>query len=125
MTDNVYIADNGVALRQLLLSAPLEALPMTYQQVASELSLTPPRTIAQVTQALEQLMREDAAQQRPFIAALVVSRRGDGLPAAGFFELAVALGCFPADTAQHEAAYRAEFERALNERENADKNDQP
>ncbi|WP_425270286.1 hypothetical protein [Halomonas alkaliantarctica] len=125
MTDNVYMSDNVVALRQLLLSAPLEAVPMTYQQVASELSLTPPRTIAQVTQALEQLMREDAAQQRPFIAALVVSRRGDGLPAAGFFELAVALGRFPADTAQHEAVYRAELQRALDERESADKNAQP
>ncbi|WGI27376.1 hypothetical protein QEN58_13495 [Halomonas alkaliantarctica] len=119
------MSDNVVALRQLLLSAPLEAVPMTYQQVASELSLTPPRTIAQVTQALEQLMREDAAQQRPFIAALVVSRRGDGLPAAGFFELAVALGRFPADTAQHEAVYRAELQRALDERESADKNAQP
>ena len=89
---------------------------MTYQQVASAMGITPPGTIAHVTQALEQLMREDAAQHKPFTAALVVSRRGDGLPAAGFFELAVALGRFPADTAQHKAAYRAEFQRALNER---------
>ncbi|MGP9766566.1 hypothetical protein ACT3UM_12625 [Halomonas sp. AOP13-D3-9] len=110
------MTDNAAALRQLLLSAPRDTLPMTYQQAASALALTPPRTIAQVTQALERLMREDAAQQKPFISALVVSRRGDGLPAAGFFELAVALGRFPADTAQHEAAYRAEFQRALNER---------
>lgn len=117
------MTDNVAALRQLLHSAPRGALPMTYQQVASALALTPPRTIAQVTQALEQLMREDAAQHKPFIAALVVSRRGDGLPAAGFFELAVALGRFPADNAQHKAAYHAEFEHALKERENADKND--
>ena len=86
-------------------------------QCFAELGLTPPRTIAQVTQALEQLMREDAAQQTPFIAALVVSRRGDGLPATGFFELAVALGRFPKDPTLHESAYRAEFQSALNERE--------
>ncbi|EHJ92560.1 hypothetical protein [Vreelandella boliviensis] len=118
------MTDNAAALRQLLLSAPRGSLPMTYQQVASALALAPPRTIAQVTQALELLMREDAAQHKPFTAALVVSRRGDGLPAAGFFELAVALGRFPADTAQHEVAYRIEFQRALNERENDYKNEQ-
>lgn len=109
---------HAAALRQLLLGAPRQALPMTYQQVASALALTPPRTIAQVTQALEQLMREDAAQQKPFIAALVVSRRGDGLPATGFFDLAVALGRFPPDTAQHKVSYHTEFQRALQEREN-------
>ncbi|CAN0495422.1 unnamed protein product [Ectocarpus sp. 12 AP-2014] len=108
--------DNVVALRKLLLSVPRDALPMTYQQVAVALALTPPRTIAQVTQALEQLMREDAAQQRPFIAALVVSRRGDGLPAEGFFELAVALGRFPADAAFFKDAYLAEFEQVISER---------
>ena len=109
------MTDNVAALRQLLLSIPRDALPITYQQAASALALMPPRTIAQVTQALEQLMREDAAQQKPFIATLVVSRRGNGLPAAGFFELAVALGRFPEDSAQHQAAYRAEFQHALNE----------
>ncbi len=76
--------DNVAALRQLLLNVPRDALPMTYQQVASALALTPPRTIAQVTQALEQSMREDAVHKAPFIAALVVSRRGEGIPAAGF-----------------------------------------
>lgn len=104
------------ALRELLVSAPREVLPMTYQHVASALSLTPPRTIAQVTQSLEQLMREDAAQEKPFMAALVISRRGEGLPAEGFFELAVALGRFPADRALHEAAYHAEFQRAVSAR---------
>lgn len=111
--------DKAIALRQLLLSAPRETLPMTYQQVASKLGLAPPRTIAQVTQALEQLMRADAAQHQPFIAALVVSRRGEPLPAAGFFELAVALGRFPEDPALHTEAYRREFQRALRVREDS------
>ena len=111
------MTDNVTAARQLLLSVPRETLPMTYQQVATALALKPPRTIAQVTQALEQLMREDAAQHQPFTAALVVSRRGDGMPAAGFFELAVSLGRFPADEALHDAAYRAEFQRAISTRQ--------
>lgn len=107
------MTDKTTGLRQLLLSVPRDALPMTYQQVASALALVPPRTIAQVTQSLEQLMREDAAQNKPFMAAFVVSRRGDGLPAVGFFELAVALERFPADRTLHAAAYHTEFQRAV------------
>ncbi|MGR2739330.1 hypothetical protein ACUY1T_12855 [Billgrantia sp. Q4P2] len=101
--------------RRLLEAAPAASLPMTYQQLAEALGLTPPRTIQRVAQALETLMHEDAKQGRPFIAALVVSRRGN-LPAPGFFELAVALGRFPADPARHAEAYREEFQRALAER---------
>ncbi|WP_319022838.1 hypothetical protein [Salinicola avicenniae] len=86
---------------------------MTYQQVVEALGLQPPRTIQRVAQALETLMREDAEQDRPFIAALVVSRRGEGLPAQGFFDLAVDLGRFPADPAQYAKAWRQEFERVL------------
>ena len=46
------------------------------------------------------------------VIALVVSRRGD-LPRQGFFDLAVALGRFPADPAEHEAAYRQELGRVM------------
>ena len=89
---------------------------MTYQQLAEALGLRPPRTIQRVAQALETLMREDAEQGRPFIAALVVSRRGEGLPAQGFFDLAVELDRFPADPAQHTDAYREEFKQAVEAR---------
>ena len=99
--------------RRLLEAAPAATLPMTYQQLGEALGLKPPRTIRRVAQALETLMREDAEQGRPFIAALVVSRRGGSVPAQGFFDLAVALGRFPADTEQHDAVYREEFRRAL------------
>jgi hypothetical protein len=44
----------------------------------------PPHSIHQVTEALERLMEEDAAADRPFIAALVISKTRDGLPAPGF-----------------------------------------
>ncbi|XKE46114.1 hypothetical protein LG302_02960 [Halomonas organivorans] len=102
--------------RALLERAPEAVLPMTYQQLAEALALTPPRTIRRVAEALEALMREDAADGRPFIAALVVSRQGEGLPREGFFELAVALGRFPADPATHAEAWRAEVRRVLAER---------
>lgn len=100
-------------VRQLLETAPRETLPLTYQQLAEALGLRPPRTIQRVAQALESTMREDAQQERPFIAAMVVSRRGEGLPAQGFFDLAVEIGRFPADPSQHAEAWRQEFERVL------------
>lgn len=107
-------ADTELAsrLRELLENLPDEAVPITYQQAAAALGLTPPGIIRRVAMALETLMREDVAAGRPMIAALVVSRRGD-LPRQGFFELAVALGRFPTDPAQHETAYREEVARVL------------
>ncbi|AQU83187.1 MAG: hypothetical protein JJT87_10660 [Halomonas sp.] len=100
-------------VRALLTSTPNAGLPMTYQQVANALGLKPPGTIQRVAQALERLMAEDVAAGQPMIAALVISRRGDDLPAAGFFEQAVFLGRFPADPDQYRALYIAERERAL------------
>ena len=104
--------DLAPRLRELLEGLPYDRLPITYQQAAEALGLTPPHTIRRVALALEALMREDAAAGRPLIAALVVSRRGD-LPRQGFFDLAVTLGRFPADPARHGVTYRQEFERAL------------
>lgn len=105
-------AELAPRLRKLLEGLPDAALPITYQQAAEALGLTPPRTIQRVALALEALMREDADAGRPLIAALVVSRRGD-LPRKGFFELAVELGRLSPDPAQHEAAYREEFARVM------------
>lgn len=107
---NAFLAAQA---RSVLETAPETMLPMTYQQLAETLALRPPHTIQRVALALEQLMREDAEQGRPFIAALVVSRRGEGLPAKGFFELAVELGRFPPDPALHAEAYQAEFRDAI------------
>lgn len=105
----------AIQARRVLEATPATMLPMTYQQLAEALGLTPPRTIQRVAQALEATMREDAECGQPFIAALVVSRR-DGLPAQGFFELAVALGRLPAEPARHVEAYREEYRRALADR---------
>ncbi len=82
---------------------------LTYQAVATALGLQSPGTIQLVAAALEETMREDVAAGRPMIAALVISRAGD-MPRRGFFDLAVALGRFPDNPAQHRAAWRAECE---------------
>ncbi len=76
--------------------APLR-LPITYLEAAKGLLLSPPNTIHQVTEALEQLMAEDAAADRPFIAAKVISKARGGLPAPGFFDCAARLGRFAGD----------------------------
>ena len=77
---------------------------MTYKAVAEALGLEPPNTIHRVTEALEHLMREDAANGHPFIAALVVSRARGGLPAPGFFTVARQLGRFADDPSGPEAS---------------------
>ncbi len=42
-------------------------LPITYREVAKGLLLLPPNTIHQVTEALEQIMAEDAAADERFV----------------------------------------------------------
>ncbi|MGJ7457803.1 hypothetical protein [Halomonas sp. RA08-2] len=112
MSLTMHDSDLSSRLRELLSGLPDAAVPITYKQAAEALGLTPPRTIQRVAQALEAMMREDVAAGRPMLASLVVSRRGN-LPRQGFFELAVELGRFPAEPAQHEAAYRQELERVM------------
>ncbi len=72
-------------------------LPIIYREAAKGLLLLPPNTIRQLTEALEQLMAEDAAAGRPFIAAMVISKWRGGLPAPGFFDCAARLGRFAGD----------------------------
>ncbi len=98
-------------LREHLRAVAEQRLPVTYQEVAKVLGLTPPNTIHQVTEALEHLMTEDAATDRPFIAAIVISNARGGLPAPGFFGCAARLGRFDGDAAGPEAwaFHAAEF----------------
>jgi hypothetical protein len=72
-------------------------IPITYQELAKALQSLPPRSIHRVTEALERLMEEDAAADRPFIAALAISKARGGLPAPGFFDCARRLGRFAGD----------------------------
>ena len=96
------VEDNTPETLARRLRAHLQALatlrlPITYREAAKGLLLSPPNTIHQVTEALEQIMTEDAAADRPFIAAMVISRVRGGLPAAGFFDCAARLGRFGSD----------------------------
>ncbi len=90
-------------IRTHLCEMAQSATPITYNALALAMNLAPPKTIHQVTSALEILMEEDAAASRPFIAALVISRSGSRLPAAGFFVHAKNLGRFTGTTAGPEA----------------------
>ena len=96
------VEDNTPETLARRLRAHLQALatlrlPITYLEAAKGLLLSPPNTIHQVTQALEQIMAEDAAADRPFIAAMVISKARGGLPAPGFFDCAARLGRFGGD----------------------------
>ena len=72
-------------------------IPITYRDLAKVLQILPPHSIHRVTEALERLMEEDAAANRPFIAALAISKVRGGLPAPGFFDCARRLGRFAGD----------------------------
>lgn len=100
-TPNEQPEPNALALRvrEHLQGIVKQAVPITYQALAKGLRLTPPNTIHQLTEALESLMVDDAAADRPFIAALVISKARSGLPAPGFFDCAERLGRFDGDAA--------------------------
>src|ERR1700693_5475715 len=83
----------GVAKRRILI---------TYQELAKALQILPPHSIHRVTEALERLMEEDAAADRPFIAALAISKARGGLPAPGFFDCARRLGRFAGNPDGHD-----------------------
>ena len=76
--------------------APNET-PIAYGALARALGLWMPGSVARVTRALETTMRQDAAANRPFIAARAVSRARETLPGQGFFDLARALERGPQD----------------------------
>lgn len=70
---------------------------ISYGALARALALPSPGSIAQLTQALEVLMLEDAKTGRPFKAALCHARLAGDLPAQGYFDKAQALGRFDGD----------------------------
>jgi hypothetical protein len=61
-------------VRAFLENVAKRQISITYQELAKALQILPPHSIHRVTEALERLMEEDAAADRPFIAALVISR---------------------------------------------------
>src|ERR1700726_4336193 len=81
-------------IRAFLENVAKRRISITYQELAKALQILPPHSIHRVTEALERLMGEDAAADRPFIAALATSKARGGLPAPGFFDCARRLGRF-------------------------------
>ena len=67
---------------------------ITYRDLAKALEVQPPSIIRQVAHALEVLMQEDHGSGAPFLAAMVVSKARNGLPAPVFFSFARSLGRF-------------------------------
>ena len=84
---------------------------ITYGQLARDLGLTGPATIARLTAALEATMEEDAALNHPFRAVVLSGRLAKDLPAQGFFDKATQLdryqGQDPSDyiTAERKALF--------------------
>ncbi len=85
------------AARAFLQEAARVGRLVAYREMASALQVMPPNSIHQVTVALELLMEEDAAANRPLIAALAVSGTLGDLPRRGFFDCARRLGRFTGD----------------------------
>jgi hypothetical protein len=90
-------------VRAFLENVAKRQIPITYQELTKALQILPPHSVHQLTEALERLMEEDAAADRPFIAALAVSKVRGGLPAPGFFDCARRLGRFAGDPDSQDA----------------------
>jgi len=100
-------------IRAHLGKLPAADVPMTYGKLAGAMGLYLPGSIAQVTQALEATMVEDAENGAPFLASLVVSKVGHGNVAKGFLQQALALGRGPGFGEDDRAYYKREFAGAV------------
>lgn len=94
--------------------AHLERLPLhqphiTYGALARAVGHWAPGSVGRITRALETTMREDAAADRPFIAARAVSRGREALPGRGFFDLARTLSRGPQDGQSDEAFHASQI----------------
>ena len=65
---------------------------ITYADLADLADIPAPQRIHKLTQHLEGLVGRDAKNNAPLLAAVVVSKRGTGLPGEGFFECCTAHG---------------------------------
>jgi hypothetical protein len=106
-------ADLRGALREALIVVACAGTVVTYAELAARVGISPPHRIHRLTLALEDLVRTDHAAGRPLLAALAVSRAGEGLPGRGYFMLLSALGRYrgPPAGPQAKAAHAAELAR--------------
>ena len=100
-------------VRAFLESVAKRRILIAYQELAKALQILPPHSIHRVTEALERLMEEDAAADRPFIAALAISKARGSLPAPGFLYCARPLGRFTDGQDASKGVSRRQVERRL------------
>ncbi len=96
-SDNKTIApwqDNVIAI---LASYADAGECITYAALAAQALIPAPHRIHKLTQFLEALIQQDVEQKRAIRAALVISKTGTKMPAAGFFMHCEALGIFSKD----------------------------
>ena len=108
------VGENDLALQARLRHALQHAgNPISYGALARDLHVTGPGAIARVTTALEAMMRNDMAAGRPFLAAMCEGKLSGGMPALGFFQMAVALGRYDGPSDGPEAIDFVMQQRAL------------
>ena len=98
-------------VRAHLEGLPSDRVPITYGALARSVGLWMPGSVRHVTRALETTMREDAAADRPFIAARAVSRGLQSLPGKGFFDLAGVLSRGPREGETEQDFHAGELRR--------------
>ena len=105
----------------LLLSLARQQQCITYAELATNAQIPSPHRIHKLTQHLEARTAEHARTQAPILAALVISKRGTGLPADGFFACCASHG-IQANTGESMHAFHA---RLLSQVFRAFENDKP
>ena len=109
MGEDMARSDLPERMRAYLTEIARRRATITYRDLAGALQVQPPNTIRQVADALDVLMQEDHAIGAPFLAALVVSKVRNGLPAPAFFFFAGSLGRFKgSDTGPETPTYHAQ-----------------
>lgn len=91
-------------IREVLLTCARAGTTIPYRELAARAQVPAPHSIHNTTLALEDLIREDHAADRPLLAALAVSRGNPGLPGRGFFMLLKELGRYDGPEQGPEAA---------------------
>ena len=84
---------------------------ITYREIADLAKVPPPGRIRTVTETLEDMIRADHAKGSPLRAAVAVSRAGDGLPGAGFFQLCREIALYFGPDSGPQAALFHEIQR--------------
>ena len=86
--------DPSSRIAEILKATARSGGTITYREIADGAEIPSPRRIQTITRALEDSIRADHAAGRPLLAAVAVSRAGDGLPGAGFFQLCGEIGLY-------------------------------